>query len=326
MGVLSFGGGECPECGLCRWAIRFVARFGPQAAWKSPGVSWMVRYTERAAFVPNAQATEALLLTALQEVSEMEQKTVRYHPGRIEEYDSAHGNSDRAWYSCCGALLSCTGMGTAQYQQLSDRPPPGCRLQVTATAAQQATYEAALARLETLMDEARCLRCEQPGHVERHCSLRQCCCCGRYGHLADSCHFALLHHEKDWRCLQCGRINFSSRLFCAVCKAAAPAAPPPASVATVLKPGDWCCLCGVHNFASRKICYRCGEAFGAARAPALQAARSAAQLPRQVAASAHAEPLSASKAGDWTCEGCGICNFARRHQCFKCGSVRATLT
>ncbi|GBG32981.1 Hypothetical Protein FCC1311_092072 [Hondaea fermentalgiana] len=76
----------------------------------------------------------------------------------------------------------------------------------------------------------------------------------------------------DWNCIECGGMNFASRMACFKCRSprpqqTMPGAPygmpmpggPPGG-AQSFRPGDWMCenpACRNHNFASRDSCQRC---------------------------------------------------------------------
>lgn len=268
-------------------------------------------------------------MEAVADISQKEQ-SIWYHPGTVEEYDSAYGNADSAWYSCCGQKLWWSRMSMCSMQALQDRPPKGCALRAGATPSQQAAYEAAVTRLEVLRSNAMCLRCEGVGHIRRYCPHGyRCLYCGRWDHQTNSCQLALQQNQSDWRCSRCRRVNFSARLFCSACSAPAP--PPatgsPSTVRTTAKPGDWCCSCGVLNFASRKQCYKCQGPRPSASGGLEEVAAPGSLLQRQAAAR-QAEAASSSgsgpavQPGDWSCPHCGVSNFARRQECFKCGGGR----
>lgn len=117
----------------------------------------------------------------------------------------------------------------------------------------------------------------------------------------------------DWKCTQCGFLNYASRLICYKCDAESPNPPP----AGLMFGGDWFCPnpnCRFRNYSTRAHCMKCFV-----QRPSQHPPTSTATTPRTP------HPINASlslplRPGDWYCPNpsCGFANFASRPECFRC--------
>jgi len=108
---------------------------------------------------------------------------------------------------------------------------------------------------------------------------------------------------EDWECDKCGSNNFSRRIDCFKCHARKPPIDPK-------HPNDWECRnCKGNNFSRRIDCFKCGE-----------------PKPRFISSSGGpgggggggaGGPGQEARDGSWFCD-CGVLNYSRRTDCFKC--------
>jgi hypothetical protein len=146
----------------------------------------------------------------------------------------------------------------------------------------------------------------------------------------------------DWKCTDCGSINFRGRASCFTCRT-----PKSSSAVTKaggggdavdaggrsrakdMKKGDWLCQsCSEHNFADRAACFRCGLPRGEAKGYQPTGDESSAKNVSRRPPRSAAEEQPAME-GDWMCSECGTNNFRRRMICYKCKkpkSAAATAT
>ncbi|KAL5185961.1 hypothetical protein HKD37_05G011926 [Glycine soja] len=117
----------------------------------------------------------------------------------------------------------------------------------------------------------------------------------------------------DWMCGVCEHINFKKRETCQSCRYPKYGGTDPSTYRynkTEALAGDWFCNCGAHNYASRSSCYRCG---------AIKDYYCSGYGTKSGEYGSYTFPLG-WKNGDWLCPriGCGVHNYARRTECFKC--------
>jgi uncharacterized OB-fold protein len=135
-------------------------------------------------------------------------------------------------------------------------------------------------------------------------------------------------YPPDWKCLQCGNINFARRAECKQCGAPRTADSPATHISQKYQP-DWrCTACGNVNFARRTECKRCGAprtedaepAYAPSHAVHKMMGRGPPGMGMGMGMGGRMPPMP--KPGDWNCPSCSYLNFARRTDCGKCGTPK----